>query len=276
VYWCYFRHEHGSDPALVAPGHKPLYGYAATAAGENEAHPGFKSYAFDDGAGRRWLLSHHFGTASVARACVRHHEVSILTAALNGEILADIRLMGDFGRSITNTNQQPYTPPACPNQAAQAIQDGSDGMRQLPIASQPVGYEPWMVDGSSNVIGFRSSSLTFNTKNPIMLCLDLLCASGRQTADTGNIRFFSYHSGFGIVAGANTGTFYTDPRGLTLRSQGQAGAVRQFVKPGLSAIAPHSGGSCHATDNWRVLYRCSATPLPDGPANLEGALQSPN
>jgi concanavalin A-like lectin/glucanase superfamily protein len=278
VYWCYFRHDHGSDPSQVASGLQPIYGYASAADNTAEGHQGFKSYAFDDGQGRRWLLSHHMGTGSIARACNRYHEVGIVVASSStGEILADVKLMGDFGKAVSNLTQEPLTPPNCPNQAALSDADGSNGKRQLPMASNFVGYEPWMLDGGANIVGLKSFSLVFNTKTPITACNDLTCSQPfTSSINKGNIRFFNFAAGFGIVAGANTGTFYTNGKGTVLMSAGQTGAVRQYVKASLVAQPPYTGGSCFAIDHWSVTYVCGSPAPFEAPANLEGALASPN
>jgi hypothetical protein len=277
IYWCYFRHEHGSDPELFAPGYKPAYGYVSAAAGANEGHAGFKSYAFDPGTGYRWLISHHFGTASIDRACARFHALDVAVAdARTGELVADLHLMGDYGMSVVNATGQELTPTACPMQAAQALADGSSGLRKLPVESAgTIFYEPWRVASRDNILGFRPEDLTINSRNPVTICNTPSCDRAVVTGETGSFRFVSReNSGPSVVAGAQTGTFYTEPRGRALRPAGQVGAVRQYVKPGLSA-AGGSGPMCFTLDPWRAGFVCSS-PLLEVDLDLEAALRSPN
>jgi hypothetical protein len=277
VYWCYFRHDHGSNPAQLAPGYQPLYGYASTAAGANEPHAGFKSYVMDDGAGRRWLFSHHFGTGSIDRACVQFHDVGVAVAA-GGEVLADLHLMGDFGKSVVNATGEALTPAACPGQAAQSDATGSRGVRQLPVVTRgAIGYEPWRLDEHRTILGL-TGALTFITTDAVVLCNDVTCDRAVVTGSTGTHRFFTYTRGFGITAGGLSGTFYTDAYGRTSAGAGQPGAIRQYVKPGLSVSTPYFGDNqtCHTSDPWTAFYTCDANLSQGLPTMLENAIQPPN
>jgi hypothetical protein len=279
VYWCYFRHDHGSDPSQFSPGYKPLYGYSSVAAGEDEAHPGFKSYVFDDGRGRRWLISQHFGTGSVQRACVRFHDVAIAVAdAGTGEVLADLHVMGDFGKAVANATGEALTPSACAGQAAESDADGSRGIRELPVVTRgSVGYEPWRLDEHRTILGL-TGGVTLNTTDAVVICNDLTCNQAVSTGATGTHRFFTYSNGFGITAGSLSGTFYTDPEGRTVSGAGQPGAIRQFVKPGLSVSVPYFGDnqSCYTNDPWGGRYTCDANQSQGLPTDLENAITGPN
>ena len=279
VYWCYFRHDHGSDPALFAAGYRPAFGYVPAIAGVNEPHPGFKNYIFDDLRGRRWLITHHFGTGSTQRACVRFHAIDIAVAAVgSGELLAELHFMADFGKSVVNTTGESLIPPDCPNQAAQSDAAGSTGVRMLPVITRgAVGYEPWRMDGARIIVGLNGS-LTLNTVDAAAICNHVTCDRPVITGETGTRRFFTYTSDFGITAGPHSGMFYTDPYGQSLISAGQPGAVRQYVKPGLTLNLPYHGDdqTCYATDPWRVEYRCDASLSQGLPTALERAIQTPN
>jgi hypothetical protein len=249
VSWCYHRHEHGSDPQHFAPNHAPLFGYVAAAHGMNEAHEGFKTYVFDDGRGHRWMVTHHFGTAGLARACNRFHTVGIaVRRASDNLLLADLHLMADFGRAVVNATQAPLTPPTCPDQAADALAAGSTGIRQLPAQSAgPTFYEPWRFDARGNILGL-TGTLTFNTPDPIVICNTATCDQPIATGKSGSDRFLTPNDGFGLVAGANTGTFYTDALGKRLVSKGEAGAVRQYVHPAARLALTPGGGNGHYFD----------------------------
>lgn len=280
VYWCYFQHDHGSDPALFLPNYKPAYGYTATAMGDAEPHVGFKSYVFDDGQGHQWLITHHFGTGSVKRACVRFHTVDVAVAdKSSGELLADIHLMGDFGKSVVNKTGEPLTPSSCPDQAAAPTAEGSHGLRMIPVATRDsVGYEPWRLGDSANILGFKSAGLTFNTPQGAVICNDVTCDEPVATGSSGVFRFLSFATGLGFTAGDHTGEFYTDVYGKTLLSVGQEGAVRQYIKPGIniSLTRATDDEELYPSDPWHVLYVVAQTAPIDRDMNLEGALQTPN
>ena len=277
VYWCYFGHEHGSDPSLFKADYKPAYGYVSGVAGVDEPHAGFKSYAFDDGLGRVWLITHHFGTGGLKRACARHHslDVAVIDKA-SGELLADVHLMGDFGHSAVNSTDEVLTPPTCPDQAAHAA--GSHGIRKLPSAANgSVGYEPWRVDGRNLILGLNTADITFNTPSAMIICNSRVCDQGVATSRKGEFRFMTYEPGFGIVAGANTGVFHTDAMGKTLLGLGQPGAVQQYVKPGLNLVLPSvAPNHCLPLEPWRQWFSCTQVSVENGYLELESSLRNPN
>jgi hypothetical protein len=274
VYWCYFHHEHGSDPAP----HKPAFGYAAGRGHVDENHEGFKVYTF------KWedkvaVVTHHFGTASASRAaCVRYHELD-LAIYRGGVLQGSVFHLADHGRAVHARTQTPLMPTACPNQSAQAA--GSNGVRQFQVASMsPVAYEPWRTDPRGTIVGI-SSFWSPNTTSRITDCNTLNCDADVPTGDQGEVRFTQYDTGFGIHASAAgaTGTFYTDPLGRAARAPGDPDAVRQYVAPGTDISLPSFNGSiaeCYQTHPMGGVYVCQdSNPLQDN-QNIEGALRSPN
>jgi hypothetical protein len=283
IYWCYHRHEHGSDPQHFAPNHVPLFGYVAAADGMDEVHQGFKTYVFDDGRGNRWMVTHHFGTAGLARACNRFHTVGIaVRRASDNLLLADLHLMADFGRAVVNATQAYLTPPTCPKQAAEALAAGSTGIRQLPVQTGgPVFYEPWRFDAfdafdaRENALGL-TGTLTFNTPDGIVICNTAVCDQPVTTGKSGSARFLTPNGGFGLVAGVNTGTFYTDAQGKRRLAAGTAGAVQQYVRPGVSLALTPGGSNGHYFDlkAWGQPF-VFGTPT-NIPTNREGSIGAKN
>lgn len=228
-YGCRYDHEHGSNPALVLPGYRPLYGYTATHGGMPEGHAGFKSYAIR-AAGLTWLITQHQGTANAAAAaCIRYHTLDLFAVTSAGVRVVDLHLMADFGAARSNETNA-ILPTACAQPTS-----GTTGLRQFPIASGTNnGYEPWRADAPGNIIGLRLANLTPNTINPQTACDPIACTAALARVDPnigpalGTWRSISVHPGFGITAtGAYSGTFTTNAHAT------DAGDVVQYVAPGL-------------------------------------------
>jgi hypothetical protein len=273
IYWCYFHHEHGSDPAYFASDYRSVYGYAAAAHGMSEPHTGFKNVVFDDDAGTRWLVTLHMGTSGLGRACARFHTLDIAARSIaTGELLADLHFMGDYGPSLVNVTKEPFYPVSCPDQAIQA-QD-SRGVRQLPtLDTGAIGYEPWRVGVEATILGLGNNILINNT-DPMVICNSDICDQAVTTGDSGSTRFLE--GDFTITAGTqNSGVFYTDALGRTFLSQGDAGAVRQYIKPGLN-LTMQLGAKCRDVNAWGQPFICSSSISGAPPTNREGSLQIPN
>jgi hypothetical protein len=250
--------------------------------GEDEPHAGFKTQVFDDGVNHRWLITQHFGTGSLNRACARYHTLDIAAEDLGArQMLADLHFMGDFGASVSNATGQLLSPAACPTQADAPSKDGSTGTRELPVRTQgPTMYEPWRFDGKGNILGVQGA-LTVNTRDSLVICDNApSCSQPVSTGGSGSYRFFVYNRDFGIRAGANTGRFSTDPLGRMRMSQPHPGMrpVVQYVRPGASVTPTYLGDSaaCFTRDAWIAMYTCTLPPFSAFPLDLEGALESPN
>lgn len=114
VYWCYFRHEHGSDPSTFAgyPQIKPIFNQFGDLAAEspdqmgkldmNEAPAGFKVFTFDavaeDGKTYSFMITQHMMTSGYHRICGRFHTEDLAIAdKATGQIIADLHFKPDFG-----------------------------------------------------------------------------------------------------------------------------------------------------------------------------------
>jgi hypothetical protein len=274
VYWCYFGHEHGSDPAYFDSRYHPLYGYSGSHHGHDEAHAGFKNVLWGDD---RYLyyLTHHFGTASLHRACMQFHTFDLAIKRLSdNKIIVDVHMMGDFGDSRINRSQEILTPPECPDQGKIALGSGSHGVRQLPaVSADSIGYEPWRVDYSRNVLGFVGG-ITINNPDPIVICNNARCDTAVPTGNTGTTRFTT-DDRFGVVSGPNTGVFYTEPMARTLSAPAAHMSVRQYVEPGLNFkmnIPMH----CRDVYAFGRRFVCDKSLQGASPAMREGAIHPPN
>jgi len=297
VYWCYFRHEHGSDPAQFGDGtYKPAFGRSAAASGIAENHEGFKVliYTRDDHneVSRDWLYTMHFGTVNAqGAACNRFHEIGFALAdASSNELLADVMVMADMGQSKENTTFIPLNPVTCPG-----VNNGitSDGARLLPIQNgadpgNPTMYEPWRNDFSLTILGFLDT-FSINNPDPIAICADYQCSSNVLTGDKGSKRFMNVVGEFGIDASsaAATGTFYTDAFARELRSGAGPGNLRQYIKPGVNVrnvyagdnhtVATGLGGETSSRFTARFVMD-DGLPQPEqgNYQELEGSLGGPN
>jgi hypothetical protein len=106
TYGCWFDHEHGSDPrqfvGFSSTG-MPAFGYTGKMAGLSEPHEGFKVYVTNnDLNGRAWMVALHQGSRGPRRAFVQFHSVDWFMTTTNGQPLAFVRSMGDFGYASPN------------------------------------------------------------------------------------------------------------------------------------------------------------------------------
>ncbi len=252
---CYFGHEHGNDPASVAPGFQPLYGHVNHHHGMDESHHGFKTYAFSDGSQNiEWIISHHQGTTTRNALCGRHHAVNVV-AYRDGVKMADLSLMGDFGTSRFADTNNYMKPPECANQG----QIKSQGLRRIP-ESRPGdedGYTPYILNGSFAALGLRMNA-NFLTTDGRTGCENTTCAELHVNEDnTGSRRRFQVlGNGVSInqvVKTTNSGNFCTDGSGTKTQSCDSAGAVHQYINPGFSTdlrVARHDRDGAKRNGMW--------------------------
>lgn len=291
-YGCYYDHEHGSSPGLLAPADvrrtqpslKPVYGYTAGKHGMSEGHVGFKTYVFQHGQ-YRWMWTHHFGTADKAASiCRKMHTVDVVGVDVTTlEKVADLHLMLNFGPAATVGAFTPYTPAGCPTQFDDP--QTTHGRRSIPSATESPQYqEAWNVDGRLlSAVGFSPGGLYLITVDPQMICNDLTCSAnvpgessaggaGRGTLRT--IRFGPYGPGFWFT-GAKSGTFYTDPMGKVTRQASDPDAVQQYIKPGFVYAFPAGLPTC-APDGMTQMYWCTTVLQNTTPVQLDPFATGPN
>ncbi|KAK1858622.1 hypothetical protein I4F81_001223 [Pyropia yezoensis] len=97
VYWCYYRHEHGTAPHFMAP-YAPRLDYTAWKNKRQDAsHPGFKGYGMIAKNGTAHYITVHASTSELFRIHQRFHTVTFAAVTKAGEIVADLSMKGDFG-----------------------------------------------------------------------------------------------------------------------------------------------------------------------------------
>jgi hypothetical protein len=266
---CYFGHDHGSDPSRFVGDYRPAFGYVNAIAGHAEPHNGFKLFLLDDGAGHQWLWTVHMGTSGQNRVCQRFHSVE-LAIARSGELLAEIRFIADFGRS--EHHDYPFralTPDQCPTQHADALNDGSNGLRQFSvnaIGPDSRQYEPWTLDYRRTVFGFSNATIAFINLSSMTTCADLDCSSMLASNHRGG-GAFSVVSVGALRLSSTRGHFTTDVHGRTL-----GGPVPQFIAGTVTMQTPPNENTNYwpGTDPNVVDYRLRSNDpaVPDGKGDM--------
>lgn len=260
VYWCYYGHEHGTDPDYCAPNWEPPFDFVAQKHGMSEPHAGFKVYVVtgEDNPGVRGCVVQHFGTGSIARACARFHSFELVFfRERDNTLLADVQFMADYGMSLHGDSIPPValTPPNCPTQSS--VQSQTHGQRQIVSNTGNTGYEPWRCDEAGNILGIVGCP-TINTRDPIVVCGNIpACSVPFVFPDRGGASRFvgTTHFSLDPNKAKATGQFCTNPAATALLDCAAAGAVPQYIAPG--AVV---GWPCidHAADRdaWGQPYVC--------------------
>ena len=272
VYWCTFGHEHGSDPSLAGSAYKVAFGYTATLGGMSEPHNGFKINVFRNPSGGFWVVTQHFGTGGIGRACVSMHTADFALIQ-NNVIKADLHLMGDFGRGMATSLQTSQAISGCVNAM---VMPGSTGARKLNLMDNK-GYEPWRMDSRQLKVGLTFTDMTFDTGDAITGCASVACTSlVPRPGNFGADHRISNESNIVVTGSGKTqGTFYTDSTGTKPVDASTAGAVKQYIEPGLNLTAQIAHTTCFTQDPWRGLQTCGGK-LMNPIKNLENGLGAAN
>jgi hypothetical protein len=265
IYWCYYEHEHGSDPSVVGYNHAAFEYTAFKNDNQPELHEGFKGFAIQDKEkDLGYYINIHSETGVVSRACARHHTVVFAVTKLStGELLAELSYKGDFGAVRNNQTGEVFQPAQdkCPNQAQIAAQNepASRRIRVFEGGNDPGGYEQWD-GGLPRTLGFDypewSAGMGIDIRNPATGCNTSSCTGALKTTSHADQRTIEFHEVTlkynGFLDGADgDGVFYTDVYGTRPLQATEAGAVKQYVQPGL---AIELDGFFTTQDPWRSLY----------------------
>jgi len=286
IYWCYYGHEHGSDPALV--GYKPAFEYVAKRFNDQpELHVGFKGFAIrDEGANQGWYINIHSETGVQSRACAQFHTVVIAVTNLKtGELLAELAYKGDFGATISNRDNNPPVNLTCTSVKTgqpvtqvqlQAQTDSSKNLRVSSNGQDPGGYENWH-GGGNKALGMSfwgdknptGRALNIDIRNPATFCADTTCNLVKSTGSVADertvfisnlrIRYTDAIAALDKADGQQDGYFWTDLYGEALpagKNPGDPGTIRQYLKPGFDSGVNGEGlqGGFSTEDAWRGVY----------------------
>ncbi len=280
VYWCYFGHEHGSNPSLFDAKFTVPFGYAGEHMGMHEKHEGFKVYIWEDILGYRWMVVQHQATSSNQAACGRTHELDFFTKnTRTDEIVSERYFVGDYGVSKMLGTGEPLKPTDCILQGK--IQ--SKGSRFLPVVgAKNNAEEPWIVNGT-DVISFNMADFSVDTLDSMRMCSDKSCDRITMTGKKGSDHMISFIDGLGTKDDENhNGIFYTDAMGMKDLKKTDPMAVRQYTKPEFSTATRlirsiHSNLSTHCKDieGFGAILQCGID-LPDISAERENSIHAPN
>ncbi len=237
---CHFGHEHGSNPNKVPGAKKPAFGYG-TPDHMHESGFGFKVKALHAENGIQVLATTHFGTAHPEGAVCQRFHWNNWQFVQNGEVVADITFLADFGAARKNDTNQLLNH-SCPNPDTGQMMTQEDiarvsyGVRLNPVGTSGPFYYPWRMDtrGVTRVIGFEGAGYTVNTPTVVAACKDMQCNERVMIGGHGAWAMVAFGNGFGVKDVGNNGYFYTNKYGTEKVDANHPEAVRQYVKPGVN------------------------------------------
>jgi len=280
TYWCYFSHDHGSDPSLIPGAPKVAYGYVADKLNQDEPNPGFKEYTFLDMTGEHWVrFVVHVDSSSHRRVCARFHTLHIEIYDLNGVQQYSAAFKADYGvaeatsdggSGLLNPTNCGYSMGAVANELAALGQDRQS--RRINVGVSSDNYETWDLRENTDTtfnLGISSMEHQFDIINPMSHCVNITCNSvgvrsdvEKENAMRRRIQMASWSGDFIFDAdhALGSGTYYTDPFAAGSVAAGAANAVEQYVAPGFylefakNATANHI--DCVAFDPWTMQFEC--------------------
>ncbi len=285
VYWCYFGHEHGSDPSLI-PG-TPLIGYEYVASNvpQNEPNAGFKEFTFKDMTGNYWVrFIIHAGTASERRVCAQLHTLYVSIYDSSGNEKFGVGFKADYGAAFSTSDggNEVLTPTNCGySMPALVDQVDSQQRRRLNVGSGSNNYETW--DSREETpqvlnLGMVQFDHAFDIRNPMSHCVNRTCNAvavrdpEHENATRRTLTMASWRADFEFDAdhALGAGEYYTDAYGNGLLDATHSLATRQFAEPGfhLEFVKNTTANriECSASDPWTFEFSCYQL---GGAGNLE-------
>ncbi len=292
VYWCYFGHEHGSDPSLI-PGN-PLIGYEYVASNvpQNEPNVGFKEFIFKDMTGNYWVrFIIHAGTASDRRICAQFHTLYVSVYDLAGNEKFGVGFKADYGAafSTSDSGDKVLTPSDCGySMTSLANQVDNHQRRRINVGAASNNYETWdSREETAQVLnlGMVQFDHGFDIRNPMSHCTSITCNSvavrdpEHENSTRRTLLMASWRSDFEFDAdhALGAGEYHTDAYGNDLVDASDPLATRQFVEPGFHLSFEKNATAnrieCSASDPWTFQFTCYQL---GGTGNPEGLPHIPD
>ena len=275
VYWCYFGHEHGSDPSLIPGNPLIAYEYVASNVPQDEPNMGFKEFIFKDMTGNHWVrFIIHAGTASDRRVCAQFHTLYVSIYDLAGNEKFGVGFKADYGAAFATSDagKGVLSPTNCGySMPALANQVDDQQRRRFNVGANSNNYETW--DSREETpevlnLGMVQFDHRFDIRNPMSHCANMTCNSvvvrdpDRENATRRTLMMASWRSDFEFDAdhALGSGEYYTDAYGSSVLNSSHPQATRQFVEPGFRlAFEKNSTADridCSASDPWSFEYKC--------------------
>lgn len=276
VYWCYFRHEHGSHPGTT---YRPMFGYMAWKTPDNstthgrqeESHNGFKIVSFPLGT-RVVILTIHIHVSRPRRFSTRHHTVIMAVLSSSGKLQAEVQLKMDFGAALAPLANGHNTPLDRTQEdiRTELRAAGTVGSRRFNVVNIDANY-PHSVDRRYRVKALPAdptdlSGLYENWRGIFPTCIEKVSTSahigldvrdpasamryGRDYTQMSWLRGYSMkrvlhtrgftfsRDGCSFPSGTVVGgAFYTNPTMTDLESGPGVNNIRQFIEDGFTPIA---------------------------------------
>jgi len=269
VYWCYYRHDHNSDPGLI--GYQAPFLYTARYTNNQaERAEGFKGFAVRDGD-IGWYINIHAETGTDQRVCARFHTVVVVaTRWRTGEKLVELYYKGDFGSARSNQGSNPFytnicTDPRTGQEMSQEaigrqLDQATGASRRIRPSGQVGGYEQWDGGLTRALMQFNGAGIGIDIQNPATSCNGINCtslvtnggnSSTRRTINFNNIRVRYDPAKDPDRDGWFETNLYGDGPYIPNDYSSGIGPLRQYIKPGTDISL--SGGFA-TEDAWRGLY----------------------
>ncbi|MGA9598343.1 MAG: S-layer homology domain-containing protein, partial [Acidimicrobiia bacterium] len=291
VYWCYFGHDHGSNPALI-PG-TPLvpYGYVASNVPQSEPDAGFKEFIFKDLTGQNWVrFVIHSGTSSSRRVCAQFHTLYVFVYDLSGNEKFGVGFKTNYGAAVAtgDSGGEVLTPTDCGYSMPTLLGQVDDlQRRRINVGAESNNYESWDSRAETPQVlnlGMVQFDHGFDIRNPMSFCVNMTCNSvvvrdpRSDDATQRTLLMASWRSDFEFDAdhALGTGEYYTDAYANGLVDPSDPLALRQFVEPGFHLMFEKNATAnrieCSAADPWMFEYTCYQI---GGTGNLESVPNPP-
>ena len=276
VYWCYFGHEHGSDPSVIPGAPKIPYQYVAAKVPQVEPDVGFKEFIYQTPDGYWVRMINHASTAMHRRVCAQLHTVYATVYDQAGTEVFRVGFKADFGASLSTADGAVITPTNC-GYDMNDVAESTKASKKIRTSADSNDYERWRAVPTVEAANLGMLfSHRFDIRDPYSFCPGLVCddvalhGSGesetRRTIETDQ---FVFDARLALA----TGTFFTDPYGNGLVPPASLDAVEQYIEPGFYLdLTSVPGNRCAAIDRWTQLFECGDEVHPDD-TNLEGGLR---
>lgn len=277
TYWCYFGHDHGSNPNIIPGSPKVPYQYVAGKVPQTEPDVGFKEFIFPY-QNHFVRIVEHASTAGKRRVCARFHTMYVMVYDANGSEKYRSGFKADFGAAISAEDQSTLTGNSC-GYSMEALRVATSAFRRLRRDADSGHYEVWRTVPTSETTNLGLVlHHTLDIRDPFSFCptqtcadVELHSAERRQTETrrTLQLRNMQIRSSYAL----DTGTFYTDPFGAGIVASDAPNAVEQYAAPGFTMIFPTDDFRCEVVDPWRMKYGCDRDNSHVPRANLERGTQ---